>query len=892
MFMGIVSFMNEPILIPLSKPNAFKERIIEFAEIFSQKKPTRNQDRTMKKRMQLLIPLLAGSMLAAPVCKGTEVFSDSFTNVPGTLIVGKLPQVGSGTWTSGGGSGDGSLAVSSLNSLDTAGKSVAVFGGFTASLGVGQMLTVQCDTLAPASGSFLVNNTSWGGISLYTGHTTGGTGSEVMFFGNPSAGAWGTDGSIGRFFGTDTNEVNHATFTYVYDTGAWSLSTSSGYSVNGTGPAHYALNGLRVGCGTAYPNLDNLTVDISPVPVFSFVSQTPANNTYSAPVSGPISVQTTDGGSPVNTNTIVMKVDGSTVTPSIGKTNNVTTIDYLPATPLSAGSLHTVLVTLSEDGGTAHTNSWSFTTGYPSLPATLVGPFTVSNDVSTTIFTAAGEGWLGTNYQSTSSKTLYARFSMEFNSTNTTGGTPITFGGFEFYQGGTEKLLIGKQGGSANWSVGAGAPNADIPPITPIVTNDWHTFLVRVDYSPGVDAAVKVWLDPDFTQTEPAQPNAPLTFTMNNTFDNVRLRGGFSNTTTTYTNIVLAETPQGVGLPAPTAVTFRSFVPGQNASSAAVATPISINVLFGSYGVNTNTVSMTLDGNSVTPTFSGITANSFTVNYQPPSVFAPGSAHTVVVSLTDSNNTPYSTTWSFTADAYPTLPVSMAGPFDVTSGLDVTLWNAQNGWINGNYGANSTNTLYTQFSMVFYDFPQTTNSAGGSYGGLHFFQDNNERLLIGNAWLSTNWSADAKEAGEPDFTPIVPIVVGDWHTFVIKSVYSSNAPTAETVWMDPDFTKSLDSQSPSLTTALNNTFNQVRLRCGNGSTYAEFTNIVMAATAQDLGFPVPMMLSIHSGQLSWTGGGTLQSAPAVTGPWNDAVDQSNPQVLSTTNPAEFYRLRQ
>jgi hypothetical protein len=187
--------------------------------------------------------------------------------------------------------------------------------------------------------------------------------------------------------------------------------------------------------------------------------------------------------------------------------------------------------------------------------------------------------------------------------------------------------------------------------------------------------------------------------------------------------------------------------------------------------------------------------------------------------------------------------------------------------------------------MVFYDFPQTDPNAGGSYGGLHFFQDNSERLLVGNAWLSTNWSADAKESGEPDLTPVTPIVVGEWHTFVIKSVYASNAPTEETIWLDPDFTKSLNNQPQApLTVFMNNTFNNIRLRCGNGSTYAEFTNIVMAASVEDLGFPAvvaPGLLSLQNGQLSWTGGGTLQSAPAVTGPWTDAANQANPQALST-----------
>jgi hypothetical protein len=198
--------------------------------------------------------------------------------------------------------------------------------------------------------------------------------------------------------------------------------------------------------------------------------------------------------------------------------------------------------------------------------------------------------------------------------------------------------------------------------------------------------------------------------------------------------------------------------------------------------------------------------------------------------------------------------------------------------------------------MVFFEFPQTVAADGGSFGGLHFFQDNAERLLVGNAWTSTNWSADAKESGEPDLLPVTPIVVNEWHTMVIRSVYSPNSPTAETVWLDPDFTKSLNNQPQQpLTVSLNNTFNQVRLRCGNGSTFAEYTNIVIAASATDLGFPAtvtPGPLSIQNGQLSWINGGILQGASALIGPWSDLSNQSNPQPLFPTNAAGFFRLRQ
>jgi hypothetical protein len=44
--------------------------------------------------------------------------------------------------------------------------------------------------------------------------------------------------------------------------------------------------------------------------------------------------------------------------------------------------------------------------------------------------------------------------------------------------------------------------------------------------------------------------------------------------------------------------------------------------------------------------------------------------------------------------------------------------------------------------------------------------------------------------------------------------------------------------------------------------------------------------------LSWTGTGILQSAAAITGPWNDVVGATNPQTVSTSAAQKFYRLRQ
>jgi hypothetical protein len=611
----------------------------------------------------------------------------------------------------------------------------------------------------------------------------------------------------------------------------------------------------------------------------------------------PIDVQVVVGGWPINNSAVALKVDGAAVSPSVSQSAGLITVSYTPAPHLSDGTVHTAQIIVTDSSNTSYTNVWSFTTGFASLPAVLPGPFTTSNSLDIVIFNSGNDAWIGTNYGENSSETLYVRFSMEFNATNDTG---LSWGGLDFFQDGNERLLVGKNGGSPNWSVAYnGTDDGDVPPSLAVNTNEWHTFVVRVDYSPGAPATANVWLDPDFTQPEVDQPMSPLTLSIDNTFDNIRLRCGFNGAVDTFSNVVVSAVSV---FPPGGPVTFQGFVPGQNASSAPVGSPISVNVIFGTYGVNTNTVVLNLDGTNETPTFA-VSPTQIAVNYQSPTPFAPGSAHTVTVSVTDSNGTPYATSWSFTADQYPTLPVTQAGPLDAFTGSDIILYNAQNQWIDSNYGPTSTNTLYTRFSMTFYSLNGETGNGGG-FGGLEFYEGTTERLLVGNNWISTNWSTGGANAanGElpnADFQPVTPIVLGEWHTFVIKCAYDGTNDAVE-AWMDPDFTKSEYNQPNSpISLTMDNTFDNIHLRAGNGSAQAEFTNLVMAATAPGVGFapgaaPAVLNLSRVNGsvQLSWTSTGTLLVAPAVTGPWSTDSIQSNPQTITATNSARFFRLQQ
>lgn len=656
---------------------------------------------------------------------------------------------------------------------------------------------------------------------------------------------------------------------------------------------------LRRQNGSPAPNngedfqFDNFIV-VASTPA-SFQSVTPAPDSLSAATNAVISLNVAAGSVALNTTAVQMKLDGTAVTPTIGGSPTVMSVSYSNPVPFSFASQHTVQVVVQDANTVSYTNTWSFRVGYAGLPVTLAGPFTTGGGNDLTIFSTAGEGWIGTNFDSASSRTLYTRFSMAFADLNGEFGSGGGYGGLQFFQNNTEKLIVGNAWQSLYWSLDAAGFQSDLDQFLPVNLGEWHTLVVRTDYNPSGTDTVKVWLDPDFSKTEAEQPTSPTTYTtIDAAFNNIRLRCGNGTANATWTNIMVGVNSAQVGFVAPADPQFQGFVPGQNATHAAPNTPISALILFGTYGIGTNHVTLNLDANNVTPSFT-VSPSSIAVNYQAPTPFALGSSHSVTLSVVDSNGTPYSISWSFTVDTYPSLPVAWPDQVDVTGGGEgVQIWSPENGWIRDNYGDASTNTLYTQFRMSFADLNFETGDGGG-YGGLHFWQNTAERLIVGNAWASTNWSLDAG-GNQLDLTPATPVVLNEWHTLVVKTVYANNADDAVTVWLDPQFAKTESNQTNLLTFTANCSFNQVRLRAGNGSAFASFSNIIITATSPFATLPPPSTLSIQSAganvKISWTSTGTLEQAPAVGGPWTDSANQSNPQTRPNTGAALFFRLRQ
>lgn len=232
--------------------------------------------------------LLGASVLPLSICQAQTVFQDFATgDISGNAIVGSTPIVGGTVWEgdsgdNGGGAGSAPLTYGLTSgggteatpySIYTDGYARTVYGGFTSALGAGEELTLSYNLVN--FGQNFPNSGGYAGVSLYTGFTSANTdgnvngGSEQEFIGEPFNGnQFGLDGATtGLQDSGNTTVPAIATFTYAYNTGAWTFTTSGGAGLSGTGVANQPFNAVRIANGSgADIDLNDLTVSISAVP--------------------------------------------------------------------------------------------------------------------------------------------------------------------------------------------------------------------------------------------------------------------------------------------------------------------------------------------------------------------------------------------------------------------------------------------------------------------------------------------------------------------------------------------------------------------------------------------------------------------------------------------------
>ena len=182
------------------------------------------------------------------------VFSEDFNAPDGTGIIGRTPAIGQ-EWTGSANPESGIIG----GSFHSTGTSLYAHADFTTALGAGQILTLSYQTLPLGSGTFF--GSGYAGVSLYQG------GGERIFTGDLTGStSWGVGGVIGEVLTADTTAATTATFTYAYDTGAWTFTTGSGVDLSGTGQSQMGLDRLRIAHNGSSIHIDNVTVDISAVP--------------------------------------------------------------------------------------------------------------------------------------------------------------------------------------------------------------------------------------------------------------------------------------------------------------------------------------------------------------------------------------------------------------------------------------------------------------------------------------------------------------------------------------------------------------------------------------------------------------------------------------------------
>lgn len=86
----------------------------------------------------------------------------------------------------------------------------------------------------------------------------------------------------------------------------------------------------------------------------------PAVNDSGVPGNSSVSATLVDGSLTLQTNTIVLQINGATVTPVISRTGAVSTVTYQPTLAFGAGASNYVTIAYTDSGSNRRTNAWSF----------------------------------------------------------------------------------------------------------------------------------------------------------------------------------------------------------------------------------------------------------------------------------------------------------------------------------------------------------------------------------------------------------------------------------------------------------------------------------------------------------------------------------------------------
>ena len=445
--------------------------------------------------------------------------------------------------------------------------------------------------------------------------------------------------------------------------------------------------GFGARTGGSYDNqwIDNLSIT-------TFTNQGPFVDNY-APIGRAVrpdataTLVLTDYGSVVNTNTIVLNLDGSRVTPTVlSQAPPQTLIQYTPPAFFASGSLHTVSLTFADNSTPPVTStfSYSFTVATFSTLTNQASPSLVSANPGFNLRISQIDANLGPTLQRAENQLANllidpnTRLPYLNQATLTTYAEPSvinysTAGNQGDFPSEPPNSIPGLPGVFPDTSP-SGDTNAAIDVVTYLyLPVGIHTLGVNSSDGFGLTAAST----PDLFALQEMEYNgvraaadSSITFAVTNAgyypFRILYFVGGLEmvNPTTdnpsleffsvdangirTLINDITTVGHTAAYRPAATLPYIRSVGPAPASTAVPHTTAINATLVNGSISVQTNTISLWLNGAAVSPTISG-SAGITTVQYQPASL-PLNSSNWVEIAFTDSASNRRTNQWFFTVE--------------------------------------------------------------------------------------------------------------------------------------------------------------------------------------------------------------------------------------------------
>ncbi|MBI4664456.1 MAG: DNRLRE domain-containing protein [Verrucomicrobia bacterium] len=344
--------------------------------------------------------------------------------------------------------------------------------------------------------------------------------------------------------------------------------------------------------------------------------------------------------------------------------------------------------------------------------------------------------------------------------------------------------------------------------------------------------------------------------------------------------------------------TIDSILPAPNATNVLLSAVIAITLGDGSQQVQTSTIQLSVNGQSVTPTINKPAGSRITaISYDPPGDLPANSKVTVKLVYGDNATPPNVVTNEFS--------------FTTRAGRIYTFQEGVDGYAaTQDTFISSGNTAADQASNAEFQIDQS--GAGGEYSLLRFenifgsapgqippkskivsatltVTINNQgndpslhRMLV--TWdESSNWDSmvdgitadDVEAATTPDatFPGASPRVVIPLPVSTLQAWSDGTKPNYGWVFL-PSGTDGVDMDSSEHSNPDNRPLLTVEI--AGPAEAPKFTSISRSGA---------------NIVLAWTGAGTLQSADAVTGPWTDVANAASPFNATLSGAAKFFRFK-